>query len=449
MSNALAIAAVTSVLRDLLKDGLLEDRLLKQGVSAMLGRAIEVSLQPPDRVAAGDGAEVSQLNLFLRQVTPNLGWRNEGLPSRDDSGRQRLSNPPLALNLHYLLTAYSGGDLHAEVLLGCAMQALHETPVLTRGAIQAALKPVVPPESALEKALVESGLEHQIELIKITPESLSTEEMSNLWNATQSHFRPSAAYVASVVLIASTDPVRSPLPVLSRGIVHPVTLRDRGVIVEPGLMPPVPMLQTIDPDPLRKQPAASLGRTIKLIGHHLDGTAREAVLSNDRFEIEETIGESAAGGAADLQFAIPVARAADFPVGVYRVGARVLRPGETVPRETNRLAMTLAPEITNLPMVVMRDGAGTASFTIEFRPQLRAGQSVVLVLGQQEYRLQDDFVAPASSLKFVIKDAPVSEAGGPGHLVRLRIDGIENPIIDLSAPLPATPKFLNQRIKIQ
>jgi len=34
------------------------------------------------------------------------------------------------------------------------------------------------------------------------------------------------------------------------------------------------------------------------------------------------------------------------------------------------------------------------------------------------------------------------------HLARLRIDGIESPIIDLSAEPPAVPGFLNQRVTI-
>ena len=57
------------------------------------------------------------------------------------SGRLRLANAPLALDLHYLLSVYSGGDLHAEILLGYAMQLLHEMPVLTRDAIRTALNP--------------------------------------------------------------------------------------------------------------------------------------------------------------------------------------------------------------------------------------------------------------------------------------------------------------------
>jgi len=91
---------------------------------------------------------------------------------------------------------------------------------------------------------------------------------------------------------------------------------------------------------------------------------------------------------------------------------------------------------------VVRDGTGSASFTLNFHPALRAGQQVALVLGQQEFAPQA-FAAPTSSLDFVIANAPVEPA--PGHLARLRIDGIDSPIIDRSA---APPVFRNQRIVI-
>jgi hypothetical protein len=104
--------------------------------------------------------------------------------------------------------------------------------------------------------------------------------------------------------------------------------------------------------------------------------------------------------------------------------------------------LTLAPQMTNLPLNVVRDGGGTASFTIEFVPALRAGQSVVLVLGQHEF-LPHGLGSPPTELSFAIPHAPVGS-----HLARLRVDGIESPIIDLSADPPATPTFLNQRVVI-
>src|SRR2546423_14161932 len=103
MSNALAVAAVSAVLKDLLNNGLID-----HDVSTAVGKPVVVSVLPPDRVTTG-AKEAAQLNLFLYQVTPNPGWQNAGFPSRDDQGA-RLTNPPLALDLHYLLTAYGRND---------------------------------------------------------------------------------------------------------------------------------------------------------------------------------------------------------------------------------------------------------------------------------------------------------------------------------------------------
>ena len=446
MSSALAIAGVSAVLRDLLNDG-----MVNHNVSGALGSSVTVSVLAPDRVVTPSGSEASQINLFLYMVTPNPGWRNEQLPSRDGSGRQRLRNAPLALDLHYLLSVYSGGDLHAEILLGYAMQLLHEMPVLSRAAIRTALSPSLDLGTSLPpalRALADSGLEDQVELIKLTPQYLNTEEISKLWTAMQSHFRPTAAYTASVVLIEAQQPTRSPLPVLSRGESFTSLTgerRDRGVDVLASLLPPLPTLTEAAPP--ARQPVAAIGDTIALRGHHLDGSNREVLLVNDRFTIERTIPalpppSPAISTDAVIEFSL-ANQAAALPVGVYRVAARLVRPEESDPRVTNRIALTLAPAITNLPLTVPRAGDGSASFTIAFTPMLRDGQSAVLVLGQDEYLPQASPGSPATELNFVIPDAPLGS-----HLVRLRIDGIESPIIDLSAEPPAIPTFLNRRIRI-
>jgi hypothetical protein len=118
----------------------------------------------------------------------------------------------------------------------------------------------------------------------------------------------------------------------------------------------------------------------------------------------------------------------------------VVRRGAATPRETNRVAMTLAPHISGLPMTVARDAEGTASFTIAFSPALRAGQTVRLVLGQQEVAPRP-FTPPVTAFDFIIPNAPVAN-----HLARLRIDGIDSPIINRAVTPPA---FLDQRIDIQ
>ncbi len=435
MSSALAIAGVTAVLRDLLNDG-----LVNHNVSGVIGSTVTVSALPPDRVVPSDGTETSQLNLFLHNVTPNTGWRNEGLPAHDGSGRQRLSNPPLALDLHYLLSAYSGADLHGEILLGYAMQLLHENPVLGRQTIRTALNPspdvgvTLPP--AL-RALADSGLADQIEHIRVTPEFLNSEEMSKLWTAAQSSYRATAAYQVTVVLIESTRRASSPLPVLSRGPVDPVTSRERGVVVTAGLVPPLPTIEVVAP--LDGQPVVRLGETVSVGGHHLEGGSRAVRLINERFGIDELLPATGPDSATELQFEIPLARAADFPVGIYDVSARLIPAGEMNARESNRLALVLAPDLTGLPIDVTRDTGGSASFTLSLTPQLRAGQPVMLVLGRQEVAPQS-FTAPASALDFVVEDAPVGS-----HLARVRIDGIDSLITDRTA---TPPVFLDRRINI-
>src|SRR5690606_23150792 len=109
MSTALAIAAVTAVLKDLLYNGVIDH--LPPGMND-----VQVSALPPDRIKTND-EEPSRLNLFMYHVTPNMGWRNVGLPSVDSQGN-RVTNPPLPLDLHYLLTGYGAPEHHPEILLG-------------------------------------------------------------------------------------------------------------------------------------------------------------------------------------------------------------------------------------------------------------------------------------------------------------------------------------------
>jgi hypothetical protein len=371
------------------------------------------------------------------------------LPSRDGTGHARLSNPPLALNLLYLLSAYSAGDLHAEILLGYAMQLLHEAPVLTREAIRTALNPSPSTGATLPpalRALSESGLAEQLELIKITPQHLNNEEMSKLWTATQSHLRPSMAYNASVVLIEALRPARTPLPVLTRGRVDENTGRETGIAVQPGLQPGVPVLVRAVP-PLR-QPMAAIGDTVTLQGSLLDGDGREAWLHSERLEIAQMLPVLAAApdrpAATTAAFSLAGQEAA-LPAGVYRVSVRLRRPdaqGEDRLHETNPLLLTLAPRITNLPQSVARAGDGSASITIQFTPDLRDGQQAVLVLGAAQV-LPQTAGATASSLVFVIPKATVGV-----HLARLRIDGIDSPVIDMDYEPPDVPRFLNLTVEI-
>jgi hypothetical protein len=198
MSTAQAIAAVTGTLKDVLSNGLVE-----QKVAAGLGD-VTVSALPPDRVDSQDGGEVNQLNLFLYRVEPNTAMRSVGLPGRGAAGR-RVTNPPLALDLHYLLIAYGTEELHREMLLGHGMKLLHETPVLTRDALRRSLAPPAAaasgPSMSERKRLFNTELAEQMEPVRIMPAPLNVDELTRLWSAFQCRYRAAAPYVASVVLI--------------------------------------------------------------------------------------------------------------------------------------------------------------------------------------------------------------------------------------------------------
>ena len=215
MSSALAVASVSFVLVDLLNNGLID-----RDIGSSLGEVIVTALAP-DRVDEQRNTK-SALNLFLYNVTQNEAWRNMNYPSRNAAG-ELINNPPLALNLHYLLTAYGAEQFHAEILLGYGMQLLHETPVLPRAAIRRSL--AAPTEvnagGGLPAAMLNlytSDLADQVELIKIWPQTLTTEEISRLWTAFQAKYRPTAAYQISVVLIQSEASTQQALPVRKRTI---------------------------------------------------------------------------------------------------------------------------------------------------------------------------------------------------------------------------------------
>jgi hypothetical protein len=211
-SSALALASVTAVLKDLLENG-----LAARGITSALGGDASVSALPPDRVPSG-ADERAQLNLFLYAVTPYAGLRlvrergdetGDARPTRggrDDARAAPACAPPLALDLHYLLTAYGAQDFQAEILLGHTIQLLHERPVLDRPALRAALTAlssaldsrIVPPPLA---ALAASDLPERVERLTITPAFPPFEEMSRLWSVLQARYRPSAAYRVSAVLI--------------------------------------------------------------------------------------------------------------------------------------------------------------------------------------------------------------------------------------------------------
>lgn len=421
MSSALALAAVTAVLKDLLINGLIDHDL-----NASVGD-VNVSALPPDRIPVGT-EETSQLNLYLYNVAPNVGWRNADLPSRNERG-ERTVNPPLALDLNYLLTAYGAHDFHAEILLGYAMQLLHENPVLPRAAIRTALSPTpvtggggLPPTL---QALATSELAEQIEQIKVVLRPMTGDDISKLWTAFGAKHRPSACYTVSVVLIESRAPARSPLPVLTRG------LNDVGVSVQPNLLAPFATL--FSGTFANQQTAARLNETVTLEGVHLDGGAGDTVvvlLNHHAFTAPIQVSPLAGATDKRISFRIPN-NPSDFPAGVYGVSVGFINAGELV-RTTNALPVALAPNNPSLPpSPLARDGNGDLSLTIAGVPQVWRGQRASLLMGDREALALPFSGAKTNTLTFPFRALPTGD-----YFVRLRVDGVESLLIDHTVTPP-------------
>ena len=202
MSNGLAIAVVTAIFKNLLEDGLVQNAALSS-----MGNVLVTTL-PPDEISIGvDGQP--QLNLFLYQVSQN---RNADLGKSDRSVHHQTSIedalPPLAINLHYVLTAYGNKDFQTEILLGYVMQLVHQTPVLSKARIQAALNHVaiINRFGLLAQAIKSTSVEaltEQLNQLRIAPNLCDVEQMSRMWSLFKGSYRPSIAYEVSMVLSKS------------------------------------------------------------------------------------------------------------------------------------------------------------------------------------------------------------------------------------------------------
>lgn len=418
MSNALAIASVTAVLRDLLNNGLID-----HDVSATLGN-VTVSSLSPDRVDITSQNQQSRLNLFLYQVTPNAAWRNVGLPSRNGNG-ERLTNAPLALNLHYLLTAYGALEFHAEILLGYGMQLLHETPVLTRPAIRTALAPPsqvlgggnLPPQL---QALFTSELSEQVEQIKIIPETPNTEEISRLWSAFGAPYRPTAAYQASVVLIESKQTTKSALPV-----------RARNLYVVPFNQPVIEHVTSqVNPaDPIVLNQPILAGQNLVLIGRGLRADdVRVNVGGIEVTPLDTNI--------TDTQIIVPL------PVGLQeglqgvQVIHRRLMGTPPVPHagvESNLAAFVLRPTIDPPTSPVFVPGPGSSpisgTITLSVNPAIGDRQRVLLLLNEFVPITSPPQTATAAAYSFVAPlRTPLSPPSGPpgsSHLIAIPVSGVK------------------------
>ena len=317
-------------------------------------------------------------------------------------------SPPLALQLHYLLTAIASDDddVIAHRILGKAMSILHDHAVLDR--------------AELEAALAEAGVHAQFERVRLTPMPLSVEDISKLWTAFQTQYRVTAAYQASTVLIDGA-PSTSPLPVLRRGRHDPegpTAVAGGGPIVA-AVAPDLGGLEQRFSFPARP------GDRLTITGSRLGGAGSIVRFRCQRLAapVDETV---AVESSADrLLVDLP----APLPAGYATLSVLVPSPGGE-PVSSNQVPVPIAPVITRTPA----SAAGPAfTLTITATPPPDPAQQPLLLVGDRQ--VAPDSIA-GSTLTFALTGL---EEGT--YTLRLRVDGVDS--IPLAAPSPGTAPDLS------
>jgi hypothetical protein len=421
MSNSLAIAATTATLRHLL------DAPVKDIDTDLSTFGYRVTTQPPDLAAKdfeGSNASVG-LNIFLYQTVLNAAWRNMDMPKAMRPGE--TGQPPLALNLHYLLTAYgqndSGAGNLAQRVLGAALSVVHDHPLLA--------------PDQIANAIPGNDLAKQFERMRITPLPMGVEEISKLWMIFQTQYRLSAAIEVTVALIDSRRPTKTPLPVIRRGS------DDRGALAVTGS---IPVLNRVIPP--QRQSATRLGEDVVVEAEQLTGGSD---ILRFRHQTTGQVNEITSQTAADssLKVHLPaVAADADamhnWTPGYYQLD--LLRPGPaTTKLVSNALPFALAPRITLSQQVF---NAGTFTLAVTCEPRIDPGQAVLLLFGDQQIT-PNSWANPADNKKPTTMNFEITETATADFVVRLRVDGVDSiPVVyNVNPPLADFDPL--QKVKVQ
>jgi hypothetical protein len=381
LSNYRAIAAVTATIRNMLFQAV-------SGDADLTGTT--VTTKAPDQARAGN-ATGNQINLFLYRTSIDAAWRNQDPPGLRPG---EIGQPPLALVLSYLLTAYGEDDdeVLAHRLLGAGMQVLNDHPVLA--------------PAAIAQALSGSGLEAQPDQVKITPHPIPMDEISRLWATFSTGYRISASYDASVVLIDSGQPAVAALPVL---------MRSAGDLGPYATARVAPFVQQVSPP--GRQPGAQPGETITVTGQYLDGVTAVQLSGGALAAPRDLLATRNPDGS--LSVALPAPADTPLPAGIVALTAQATTDQGDV-LASNSVPLALVPVLTNADPLTATLVNGEATIDVPCSPPVTAAQATGLVVGQQIVAgaAAAPGSAPRTSLSFAL------QGFGPGsYVVRLRVDG--------------------------
>jgi hypothetical protein len=379
MSDYRAIGAVSTSIRDLLE--------------AEMTNKVNITVAAPD-VDITIVDTTKRVNLFLYKVDENGSLKNMDIPGRGNPGA--FGRPPLALDLHYLLTAYGASEeeqIGTQEILADAMRVLHDFPIILGANLDIALR-------------------NEIEHVKLYLEPLSLEELSKVWSAVTRPMRLSVSYLVTVVQIENLQPRKFPRPVVEPPVGGP---RITAVTFRAPRIEQVLVIRKDDPQN-RERPVAyaRIGDRLVLRGTdftsdglrvffgEVDVTASVATITPDRIEV--TLPDDPA-----LQPGTTAALVQnDLLIGEPPVPHRGFR--------SNLAAFVIVPEITAL---VPDLNADPKTLTVQGTRLWSDTLDRLTIVGSAVIR--DYTTGTPGEIAFNLPDLPAG-----AHLVRVRVNGAES-----------------------
>lgn len=126
------------------------------------------------------------ISLYLYRITPAGEIRNYPPRVAPDGRRYRQALP---INLHYLLSAWARDAVKQQRLLGWAMRALEDTPIL--------------PAGLLNQGGPEDTTFRPSETVELIMETISIYDMGAIWDVAKPNTQPSVCYIARMIGVES------------------------------------------------------------------------------------------------------------------------------------------------------------------------------------------------------------------------------------------------------
>lgn len=383
-------------------------------------RPLRITTRPLDK-AREFNFTGRQINLFLYQTSIDPAWRNRDLPGPAGAGQPQP--PLLPLKLHYLITVYQ--DRKSQVwdiplnppppdrdramvadheLLGFVMSQLHHS-------------------VELQKFPSNEGIENQPDALRVTPLSLSVDEISKLWSAFQTPYRISAAYEVCVALIENRELPNLPLPVTQLG--------EANLGWDATTQFPAAVLAATFQS--AHQPGVRLGEQLTLAGQDFRQPGELKVVFKHKTlpNVVHALNPDR-HGANEIVVSVPNAPA-NWPAGFYLVGLKYTTHQASDPRVhySNSIPVALLPQIdTGTTLTAVSENNGKMSLELSCRPHLQPSQLVQLSIGGLVAGQTKVTGAATQKVKVFWRKADLKLKPGDKGLARLTIDGADSLVYD-------------------